>query len=85
MQIELLCPNCSCRFAAPPETSAAEILERMSQNGPWYFLGDGDTFEDMIFATLTADGDISCPDCMEPVQVSEESLGQMAMEMLAQW
>jgi uncharacterized Zn finger protein (UPF0148 family) len=85
MQIELFCPSCSYRFAAPPETSSAEILDRMLQNGSWYFLGDGDTFEDMIFATLTSQGDIPCPYCEEPVQVSEESLGQMAMEMLGQW
>lgn len=85
MQVELLCNNCSCRFAAPPDASATEVLERMSDNSSWYFLGDGDTFEDMIFNTLMSEGDILCPVCEEPVQVSEESLNQMAMEMLSKW
>jgi hypothetical protein len=87
MQVELYCPCCSMRFAAPPDASSTEVLDRMVNDGygSWYFLGDGDTFEDMIFATLTAQGDITCPRCDKPVQVSEESLGQLAMDMLAQW
>jgi hypothetical protein len=84
MQIELFCPDCSCRFAAPPDTSADEILERMTDEGPWYALGDGETFEDMIFAALTSRGAIRCLECSRPVAVSEQSLGQLAMEMLAQ-
>jgi hypothetical protein len=84
MQIELYCPECRCRFAAPPETAADEIIERMTDEGPWYALGDGETFEDMIFAALTARGAIRCPECSRPVAVSEQSLGQLAMEMLAQ-
>ena len=55
----------------------------MSNDGPWYALGDGETFEDMIFSSLTENGFISCPCCGECVSVSEESLGQLAMEMLA--
>ena len=82
MQIELYCDRCSCRFAAPPETSANEITDRMFETGPWYALGDGATFEDMIFATLTEDGHIACPECGDPVAVSEESLGRLAMSML---
>jgi hypothetical protein len=83
MQIELYCNCCSCRFAAPPETSANEITDRMFEQGPWYALGDGETFEDMIFASLTEDGNIACPECGDPVAVSEESLGQLAMSMLS--
>ena len=45
MQIELHCPGCSCRFAASPETSFEEIRARMFDEGPWYELGDGATFE----------------------------------------
>jgi hypothetical protein len=84
MQIELYCNGCACRFVAPPEASANEITDRMFEEGPWYALGDGETFEDMIFATLTGDGDIHCPECGDPVAVSEESLGHVAMSMLAQ-
>jgi hypothetical protein len=84
MQVELYCPRCACRFAAPPETAASEVVERMLDEGPWYGLGDGETFEDMIFNALTSEGEIPCPECDEPVAVSEESLGKLAMEMLSQ-
>jgi len=84
MQVELYCPCCDCRFAESPDAPAAEILDRMSDDGPWYALGDGETFEDMIFNALTAHGDIHCPCCDEPVNVSEESLGRLAQEMLSQ-
>jgi len=63
---------------------AEEVLERMTEEGPWYALGDGETFEDMIFTALMTRGAIRCPECCRPVSVSEESLGRLAMEMLAQ-
>jgi hypothetical protein len=85
MQVELYCPHCSCRFAAAPETPAAEVLDRMASKGPWYALGDGETFEDMIFSTLFACGDIRCSECGEPAFISEESLGQLTMEVLGSW
>jgi hypothetical protein len=85
MQIELHCPCCQCLFAAAPDAPAGEVLERMTDEGPWYALGDGATFEDMIFSALTASGSIHCPECGEPVSVSEESLGRMALEVLSQW
>ncbi len=85
MQVELFCPNCCCRFAASPETPAAEVLDRMAEEGPWYALGDGETFEDMIFTTLFDRGTIRCSECGESVVVSEESLGQLAMEVLGSW
>jgi len=84
MQIELYCPECTCRFGAPPDLAADEVVERMTDEGPWYALGDGETFEDMIFTALMTRGAINCPECGRPVSVSEESLGQLAMEMLAQ-
>lgn len=83
MQIELVCPTCTCSFAAPPDTSFENIRARMFNEGPWYALGDGNTFEDMIFSTLMERGAICCPECGDPVSVTEESLAQMAMEMLA--
>jgi hypothetical protein len=85
MQVELYCPHCPCRFVASPETPALEILERMVEDGPWYALGDGETFEDMIFSTLIAEGNIRCMTCGQPVLVSEESVGQYAMEVLGNW
>jgi hypothetical protein len=83
MQIELCCRNCFCRFAAPPETGHEQVLDRMFDDGPAYALGDGETFEDMIFTSLIENGQIHCPECGEAVDVSEESLGQLAMSMLA--
>src|SRR5262245_39289299 len=80
MQVELYCPRCSCSFAAEPETPAAEVLDRMAEGGPWYALGDGETFEDMIFSTLFVCGTIRCTDCGEAVSVSEQSLGQRSEE-----
>jgi DNA-directed RNA polymerase subunit RPC12/RpoP len=85
MQVELYCPRCHSRFVAPPDTPAADIAERMTLEGPWFALGDGETFEDMIFSTLTSEGEIHCPECGELVHVSEESLGQLAMEVLGSW
>ena len=85
MQIELHCEHCFCCFAASPDTPAEEVLERMTEDGPWYALGDGETFEDMIFGALTSRGVIHCPDCGEPAGVSEESLGNVTMELLSRW
>jgi uncharacterized Zn-finger protein len=85
MQIELYCPCCATRFTAPPESTSADVIHRMFDDGPSYALGDGETFEDMIFTTLTEHGEIRCPTCGEAVEVSEESLGQMALEVLSQY
>jgi hypothetical protein len=85
MQVELFCTHCACRFAAAPETPAAEVLDRMADEGPWYALGDGETFEDMIFTTLLAHGDIRCSECGELASVSEASLGQLTAEVLGSW
>jgi hypothetical protein len=85
MQVELYCPHCCMSFVADPETPAQDVLERMADEGPWYALGDGETYEDMIFSTLFACGTIRCAACGEAASVSEQSLGQMAMEVLGSW
>ena len=85
MQIELNCEVCGCQFRAAPETPASEVIDQMAEEGPWYALGDGQTFEDMIFSTITARGAIHCPECGEAVSVSEESLGRFALDMLTCW
>jgi hypothetical protein len=61
------------------------VLDRMADDGPWYALGDGETFEDMIFNTVFFHGDIRCTECGEPIHVTEESLGQLTMEVLGSW
>jgi hypothetical protein len=74
VQVELRCPSCACHFSAPPDTPYSEVLDRMIDEGPWFGLAEGDTFEDMIFAALTARGVIRCPNCSGAVAVGEESL-----------
>ena len=56
-------------------------MSRMLDEGRWYPLGDGETFEDMIFSALTEQGAIYCPRCGEEGSVSEESLGQLALKI----
>ena len=85
MQVELYCPQCSCCFSADPDAPHAEVLDRMAEEGPWYALGDGETFEDMIFSTLFARGDIRCSECGEAAVVTEETLGQLTLEVLGSW
>jgi hypothetical protein len=85
MQVELYCPNCGHAFVAEPETPAAEVLDRMADEGPWYALGDGQTYEDMIFSTLLACGHIRCAECGATANVNEESLGQLTLEVLGNW
>ena len=85
MQIELYCPHCGTSFLAEPDAPAGEVLDRMAEEGPWYALGDGETFEDMIFSTLFSCGAIRCSECGEPASVSEQSLGKLTMEVLGSW
>jgi hypothetical protein len=80
MQIELRCRRCASHFSAPPDTPYGEVLDRMIDEGPWFGLAEGDTFEDMIFAALATRGVIRCPDCSRPVAVGEQSLARAAYE-----
>jgi len=81
MQIELHCPCCACHFSAPPDLPADQVLERMIDEGPWFALGEGETFEDMIFTALTRRGRICCPECRHAVSINEESLGRFDREL----
>jgi hypothetical protein len=85
MQVELYCDHCCTSFVAEPDAPAAEVLDRMAEDGPWYALGDGATYEDMIFSTLFACGHIRCSQCGEAAGVSEQTLGQLTMEVLGSW
>jgi hypothetical protein len=61
-----------------------DLLERFDRERPWDSLGDGQTLEDLIYQKLAEQGAMQCPHCGRPVEPSEESLGRMSMEMLAQ-
>ena len=72
MHIELRCPGCPCRFRAAPELPADEVLDRMIDEGPWFALAGGETFEDMVFAAVTARGRILCPECGRSVSIHRQ-------------
>jgi hypothetical protein len=80
MQIHLHCPHCACHFSAAADTPAAEVLDRMTDDAPWFALAEGETFEDMVFAALASRGRILCPECRGEILVGGESLGRMADE-----
>lgn len=84
MHVHLQCPQ--CRSHTHPSTDAAfgRALKRIAAEGPWYALGDGETWEDRIHACLTTDGE-RCPDCDVAFTVSEDTLAELSRELLAQW
>ncbi len=63
MDLELVCRDCSTRFAAPAEMPEEEVVQRMTDDGPWCALGEGDCFRAMVAAALERRGRIRCPDC----------------------
>jgi hypothetical protein len=69
MEIELFCRNCHACFTAPPESPQDDIIQRMTDEGPWYALGAGDCFRDMIHTALERRGRIACPECGALVRV----------------
>ena len=79
MHVELYCPNCRSHFAA------AADLDRATEEGTWYALGDGQTCEDALAAALADDGADRCPSCGEAATVSEESLGRLTLALLGTW
>ena len=83
MLVELYCPDCCCSFHAEAEDLAPESLDRGVAEGLWSDLGDGATFEDSLALELADQPAGWCPDCGAPGKVSEETLGRMAMELLA--
>jgi hypothetical protein len=84
MQLELHCSHCHYHFTAF-ETPAADVLERITEQGPWCALGDGETLEDHVSAALIDEETVRCPLCGRPAAVDEESLGRFTREMLANW
>jgi hypothetical protein len=69
VDVHLHCPRCDCHFSAPAETPAAAVLERMTDDAPWFALAEGETFADMVFAALASRGRILCPECRGEVLV----------------
>ena len=67
MEIELSCPCCSCGFCALADTPEQDILDRMIEEGTWYALANGETFEDMVQVALNDRGQIRCPECRAKV------------------
>ncbi|MBY0525624.1 MAG: hypothetical protein K2R98_19620 [Gemmataceae bacterium] len=85
MQVELQCPECFHRFTSSLEATVGDVLDEINAEGPWYALGDGETFEDRIFTRLTEQSTFHCPCCHSVVPPSEQSLCEVSRELLAQW
>lgn len=83
MSLELHCPKCECYLRAAPDTPASLILDQMIEDGPWFGLGNGETFEEMIFTALAARGRIRCPECGQAVAVGAEGVRSMTGELSA--
>ena len=66
MSFELHCPSCVRSFTGPSDSKTAEFLDRMTANGSWCPLGDGETIEDNVSTALAAEDDLGCPQCGEP-------------------
>jgi hypothetical protein len=81
MVVELACLACPCSFHTAPDTPHDEVVRLMTDEGPWFGLAAGRTFEDMIFAALTRRGRILCPECGEPVAVQEASFGDVTVDL----
>jgi hypothetical protein len=60
-------------------------LARLAEEGPWYAIGDGETWEDRIYFCLSGQEQVRCPDCGAGVEVSEEHLSELSHELLAHW
>ena len=77
MKLELHCPRCACHLAAAPDTPWSDLVAQMADEGPWFALANGETFEEMVWNALLSRGSIRCPQCQEPVSVREQSLGPL--------
>jgi hypothetical protein len=75
MQVELCCPRCPCRLAAPSGLSAEAVVRQMIDEGPWCALAEGATFGDMVRAALRRRGAIRCPECRAPLAVRQAGPG----------
>ena len=83
MPIELCCPRCQSRSDALTASLGEEAMAQIFPDVPCGAMGDGETFEDMIYAALIDRGASPCPSCGEAMRVTEEGLGQLALSMLS--
>jgi len=83
MHVEMECRNCECVFT--PEGTGDTLWERLSIEGPWSALGDGETVEDHIAAQMGPGEEICCPNCGAIIEMDEETLGRLSQQMLGQW
>jgi hypothetical protein len=74
MEMELVCRDCSIRFAAPADTPEEEVVQRMTDEGPWCALGEGDCFRTMVETALERRGRIRCPDCGGTMRLGDVAL-----------
>jgi hypothetical protein len=80
VEIHLHCPRCGSHFSAPADAPASVVLDRMTDEAPWFALAEGETFRDMVCAALAARGKILCPDCRGKVLVGEQAPERPASE-----
>jgi hypothetical protein len=73
MKIELVCRVCQAHFTASPETPEEDVIQRMTEEGPWFALAGGACFRDMIHTALGRRGGIACPECGALIHVVEVS------------
>jgi hypothetical protein len=83
MHVELHCPACDQWFS--PSTAGESILEKLTIEGPWVALGDGETLEDRIYTALASRETIRCPSCGAPASSCEENLGLLSRQLLGEW
>lgn len=85
MHLEQIAPRCECHSHNPRNASLVRALEQVAAEGPWFALGDGETWEDRIHGYLTSPDSTQCACCGSPLEVSEEELAELSRELLAQW
>jgi hypothetical protein len=57
-----------------------EVLDRMTDEAPWFALAEGETFLDMVVAALAARGKILCPQCRSAVHYGGAETGPQGID-----
>jgi hypothetical protein len=73
VEIHLHCPRCGSHFSAPADAPAGQVLDRMTDEAPWFALAEGETFQDMVCAALAARGRILCPECRGEILIGRQA------------
>jgi hypothetical protein len=85
MQVEMHCRRCRSRLIPTVSPQTELIWKQINEEGPWSMLGDGQTVEDRLSAQLQPGSATCCPQCGAAIGLTEETLGQLALELLSQW